>query len=511
MSGAWEIMQDKLSKIIPKHKTFPRGYEFKNFEGQPQENLIQASVPPGVTIPLKQGFGNEVIPIVEPGQKVAAGQIIARNDESISSPVHSSVNGKAAEIKKIDCRGEEITAIVIESDGTSGWQKLEGYTSKWENLSAEKIGELIYLSGAGSSGKAGIPTGFNSSVIGPEDVENVIIQGIDSQVYNLSLDVLLEGEALSHFIEGLKILKKMLAGARFHLALSKSQKGLIEKASQMLPSDNSIGFFTLPDKYPVDCDEVLTPLLLGGEFPYGYSAANIGTVILDIQAVLNVYEAVVEGKSLIERTIALCGPGFKERPHIKTRIGSSLEHIIKDKVDADKNVRFVLNSCLTGEELSDLSLPIDRTFRTVIALLEENKSEFLAFARPGFKKDSYSRTCFSMLFKKNSRIFQKTCGTNLHGELRPCIFCNFCEQVCPVAIIPHLLFHYVERDVIDETLLKYKIFNCIECNLCSYICPSKIPIAEFIKEGKAKLIEEGYQSPLPDVATKGIENYKSIK
>jgi Na(+)-translocating NADH:ubiquinone oxidoreductase A subunit len=504
-------MREKSSKIIPKYKRFSRGYEFKSFEGQPDEKLIQTGIPARVTIPLRQGFGCEVFPIVEPDQKVVAGEIIGRDDESISSPVHSSVNGKVVEIKTMDYLGQETITVVIESDGSPGWQSLDEFSANYESLSAEKIGELIYLSGASAAGRAGIPTGFNSSVITPQEVENVIIQGIGSQVHNISLEVLLKDEGLQHFIEGLKILKKMIAGARFHLALNKLQKNLVKEIYQLLPSNNWINVFTVAAKYPVECDEVLTHLLLGGEFPYGYSAANIGVVVLDIQTVLHVYEAVVQGKPLIERTIALCGPGFEERPHVKLCVGSSLDHVIKNNVNTGKEWRYVVNSSLTGETVSDLSLPVDRTFRTVIALLEENESEFLAFARPGFKRDSYSRTCLSILFKKNNRLFQKRCGTNIHGELRPCISCSFCEEVCPVGIIPHLLFHYVEKDDIDETLLKYRIFNCVECNLCSYVCPSKIPVAQFIREGKAKLLNEGCEPPVPSIELKGVENYKSVK
>ncbi len=497
--------------MMPKYKIFPRGYKFNNFEGQPEKKLIQLGIPGSVTIPLKQGFGNEVSPLVEPNQKVAAGQIIGRDDESVSSPVHSSVNGRIAEIGRIDRCGSEIGAITIESDGTDHWQKLQGYSSNWQDLSAEKIGELIYLSGAGSSGMGGIPTTFNSSVIAPEDVENVIIQGVGSEVHNLSPDVLLQGEGLSHFIEGLGILTKVMSVARFHLVLNKSQKSLIDEVSQLLPTDNLINFSTVSSKYPVDHDEVLTPLLLGGEFPHGYSAANIGVVVLDIQAVLHVYEAVAEGKPLIERTVALCGSGFREKLHVNSRLGTPMEYVIRDSVDSDKNLRLVLNSCLTGPKLSDLSLPVDRTFATVTALLEEDESQFLAFARPGFKSDSYTRTCISGLFGKSSKMFQKTCGTNVHGELRPCISCTFCEEVCPAGIIPHLLFHYVEKDVIDETLLRYKIFDCMECNLCSYVCPSKIPVAQFIKEGKTKLLAEGCKPPVPKVALKGVEKYESVK
>jgi Na(+)-translocating NADH:ubiquinone oxidoreductase A subunit len=458
---------------------------------------------------LRQGFGNEVAAVVEPGQKVTAGQIIGRDDESVSSPVHSSVNGKVLKIERIDYLGRETGAITIESDGTGGWQRLKGHTSKLEDLSAEKIGELIYLAGAASSGKAGIPTRFNSSVIGPEDVENVIIRGVGSEVHNTSLDVLLNGEGLTNFMMGVQILQKMMAGAAFHLVLNKSQKSLIEAASRLLPIDNSINLFTVAPKYPVDYDEVLTPLLLENEFPYGYSAANIGVIVLDIQAVLHVYEAVAEGKPLIERTVALCGSGFRENPHVKLRLGASLEHLIKDKVKENKKLRLVRNSCLTGESLSDLSLPIDRSFDSLIAIPEETEREFLSFARPGFRRDSYSNTCLSKLFKNGSKMFQKKCGTNIYGELRPCVFCTFCDEVCPVGIIPHLLFHYIEKGFVDETLLKYKIFNCIECNLCSYVCPSKIPVAWYIKEGKTKLLAEGCKPSVPS-AIKGVEEYGSV-
>jgi Na(+)-translocating NADH:ubiquinone oxidoreductase A subunit len=496
---------------MPEYKRFPRGYEFRNFEGQPDKNLIQEGIPATVTIPLKQGFGNEVSAVVEAGQKVAAGQIIGRDDESISSPVHSSVNGRVIEIKKIDYFGRETGAITIEADGTDGWQRLKGHASRLEDLSAEKIGELIYLAGAASNGKAGIPTGFNSSVIAPKDVENVIIRGVGSEVHNISLDVLLNGDGLAHFMMGLRILQKMIAKAAFHLVLNKSQKSLIEAVSRLLPTDNSINLFTVMPKYPVEYDEVLTPLLLENEFPYGYSAANIGTVVLDIQAVLHVYEAVAEGRPLFERTIALCGPGFTENCHIKLRLGTPLEHLIKDKVKEDKKFRLVRNSCLTGESLSDLTLPVDRSFYSIIAIPEETEREFLSFARPGFRRDSYSNTCLSKLFRDGSKMFQKKCGTNIYGELRPCVSCTFCDEVCPVGIIPHLLFHYIEKGFIDEALLKYKIFNCIECNLCSYVCPSKIPVAHFIKEGKAKLLAEGCSPPLPNVVLKGVENYKSVK
>ena len=500
-------MSEELSRIMSKHTNFQRGYEFKNFGGQPEEELIRLEIPARVTIPLAQGVGGEVAAVIKPGQKVGAGQIIGRDDELVSSPVHSSVNGEVVDIARIDHLGRETGAVIIDSDGTDGWQKIQGCSSAWEELPAKKIGELIYLSGASSAGKTGIPTAFNSSTITPEEVEDVIIQGVGSEVHNLSLEVLLQDERLSFFVEGVKILRKMMVKARFHLVLDRAQKSLVDKISQLLPTEDLIGISTVARKYPVEHDETLVPLLLGRKITHGYSATSVGAVVLDIQAVLQAYEAVVEGKPVIERMVALCGSGLVERPHVKARLGTSLEDVIKGKVNADTSVRFVLNSCLIGQSIPDLSGPIDRTFTTVTALLEENERQFLAFARPGLKRDSYSRTCLAGLFTKSSKMFQKTCGTNVHGELRPCIFCTFCEEVCPAEVIPHLLFHHVEKDIIDESLLKYEIFDCIECNLCSYVCPSKIPLVQYIKEGKARLLEEGFECPGPEVAAKGVEGH----
>lgn len=487
--------------------TFTGGYRFKRFEGQPQKKLINLDLPSKVIIPLAQGFGSAIEPLVKVGDSVSAGQIIARDDDKISSPVHSSINGKVVAIEKMNYFKRESTMVVIEGNADDSYQKIEKHSSQWDKLSSSDIEEILYKSGVTSLDREGIPTRFKTSILMPEAVEDLIIHGACSEAYNLSLDVLLEGRNLFNFVEGIKILKKIMPQAKVHLALDSKKKLIIERLKKLVSGLSNFEMRPVVPKYPQGYDEIIVPSLLGKKFPYGYSAANIGIVVLNTQAVLRVFEAVVEGKSLIERTIALCGPAFKENLHIKVRVGTPLEVILKDRLK-DSPSRIVLNSLLTGVELNDLSLPIDRTFSQLIAIGDDNQRKFFAFARTGYKTDSYSNTCLSLVSKR-----EKLPTTNLQGEERPCIQCGYCIEVCPVKIMPTLIDRYAKANI-NETLMSYGVFNCIECNLCSYVCPSKIPLGKNIKNTKTKLIDIGCDHSLcilPRFNLKGLEGYKGVK
>ena len=145
---------------------------------------------------------------------------------------------------------------------------------------------------------------------------------------------------------------------------------------------------------------------------------------------------------------------------------------------------------MTGLLQKDLSIPVGRSIGHITVLTENKKRQFLAFMRPGLKSDSYSNAFLSSCISSVKRKYD----TNMHGELRPCIQCGFCEEVCPVSIIPHLLSKQIKHDLCEGTE-KLGIFDCIDCGICSYVCPCKIPLADDIASGKKKLIEEGCLVP----------------
>ena len=495
-------------------RTFSGGYCFKGFECESTLEVIKSEVPPEVAIPLKQGFGKEVSAIVKPGDVVKAGQIIGRDDDTISSPIHSSVNGTVNEIELVEYFNEKTQTVFITTDSSSDWMPIEGHSAEWSALPADKIEELLYLSGVTSLGSSGIPSKYKSSIISPFEVEHIIIHHTESDLFNESCAMLLKDELLSHFVEGLAILKAVMKMSKIHIAFSRSSSKWLMRIADMIKDKDSIledstSFYTLKSKYPQHRDEVLIPSILGRKFPHGYLPANIGVLTFTIQDVLHVYDAVVTGKPLIERLISLAGPGFDHRPYLLVKIGTSFQDIIVSRRKRDRELRFIINSITTGKTILDLNMPVTKTCSRVISIIEERGGDTFSFIRLGARKDSYSNTFLSLFCSP-----KKSLTTNIHGERRPCISCGFCSDCCPSGLYPNLLHLYVLREKIDEPLVQFGIFDCIECNLCTYVCPSKIPVAKLLKEGKVKLLHEGFH---PDeqnssiVDLKGIEEFKDLQ
>jgi Na+-translocating ferredoxin:NAD+ oxidoreductase RnfC subunit len=317
---------------------------------------------------------------------------------------------------------------------------------------------------------------------------------VPAEVFNPDPSAVFDGKDLAAAAEGLGILSRIMPRAAIHLVGGRKEKSLLQRLDQACGQNGlkPLSLHALPAKYPNHREEVLIPAVLGQEYPHGYSALNLGVLVLDLQALMQVRAAVAEGRPAIHRIVALAGSGFNPRPHLRVRIGTPLERLLEGYLDEGRPQRIVRNSLLTGGIVNQGV--IDPLLNTLIAVPEDVQGPPLAFSRPGFRTDSYSRT-----FLANFVPFRKTVDTNLHGEHRPCVACTYCDSVCPAGILPHLLHRYVQREVIDENLVRLRIFDCIDCYLCTYVCTSKIPLAELIRQGKQKLEAEGLD-PRPELA-----------
>ena len=490
-------------------RTVGGGFRFRHYAGQPAAETGAASIPRSVVIPMLQGYGLPVEPLVREADKVFAGQVIGRNDSTVSSPIHATVNGKVTAIQELAVAGRSALAVAIAGDGTEDWTRLAGASAEWRKLSAEQLEDLLYVSGVTGLAREGIPTRFHSAVLGPQAVRHVIVTQVGADVFGPNPEVLLDARAMPAFAEGLAILGRVLPNASFHVAVSAEERALAGRLAKSLSDNPTVSVHALEPRYPQEFSELLVRSVLKEDFPFGFSAANIGVVVMDVQAALAARAAVVEGRPVIERVVALAGPGFVRPGHLRVRVGTPLEQVLAGRLAAgDLPPKIVLDSILSGSAVEDLSRPLDRTTAMVIALPDDNRRLPFAFARLGLHTESFSRS-----FVPAWLPVKKVASTNRHGEERPCIQCGWCARVCPVRIIPQLIYRQA-RVVTNDLLVRYGAFNCIDCSLCSLVCPSKLPLARRILEAKGKLLEVGCDNSscvMPRFDLKGLEEYKGLK
>jgi Na(+)-translocating NADH:ubiquinone oxidoreductase A subunit len=502
-------------------RRFGGGFRFRRYAGQPAAELEEVPVPDLVRIPLAQGFpavesalGGSRYPIralkptVHVGQSVRTGEVVGRDDDAISTPVHSSVSGTVSAIDELPLGGRIVPAVVVRTGAPEQVLHVDGYSEQWQSLSAERIEQMLHLAGVTGLGPEGIPSRFGSAAIGPDEVEDVIVHHAGTDVLNPSPRVLLAAARRLNFLAGLRILGRVLPKARLHVVLSVEERELLDSLGQMARKAERVQVWGIEPKYPGASPELLTMTVLGREFPFGYSAASIGLVLLDVQSVLHAFQAVVEGRVVTERIVAMSGTGFARPTHVRARIGTALRDVVAGRTVTTDPVRVILGGVMTGTDASDLALPLDRTATQVVALPAGDRRLPLAFIRPSLQWDSWTRS-----FPANWLPAARHADVNLKGEERPCVQCGACAAVCPVRIIPSLI-HRSLRAGVGEAQMRYGVQQCIDCNLCTFVCPSKIALAASMRETKAKLVETGcdnWSCLVPKQDLKGLEEYKGVR
>ena len=177
------------------------------------------------------------------------------------------------------------------------------------------------------------------------------------------------------------------------------------------------------------------------------------------------------GRYPVERMVTLTQAG-DSRPHLMTRQGAPVNRLAGHM---DEN-SIITTGQFNGRQMTQEShLGFFET--TVNILHSPEDEEMFGFAWPGLDKTSVSSTFLSALFKGPSRVD----GT-LHGELRACINCSYCERICPNGMMPNFIMKALLADEIEEAL-SLGLLDCCQCGLCSFTCPSKIELTKILSDG----------------------------
>ena len=409
-----------------------------------------ADVLPGneLVYPLSQHIGAPAKPIVAKGDRVLMGQKIAESGGFVSAPIYASVSGtvKTLEARRV-VTGDQVMSIVVENDGQYedvGFRPREDAKS----LSREESVDIIKEAGIVGMGGAGFPTHVKLSPKEPEKIDYVIANCAECEPY-LTSDYRRMLEEPEKLVGGLRIALQLFPNATGILAVEDNKPDCVSLLRGLVKDDPKISVKALKTKYPQGGERQLIYATTGRRINSTMLPADVGCVVNNVDTIVAVYRAVMEGRPLIERIVTVTGDAVAVPQNFRVKIGTSYSQVL-DAAGGFKSTpeKIICGGPMMGFGMFDLNVP---TTKTSTALLALSKDEVSAM-EPG-----------------------------------PCINCGRCVEVCPGRVIPSRLADYAERFDEEAFLANYGM-ECCECGCCSFICPAKRPLTQQIKSMRKILL-----------------------
>ncbi|MBN2480242.1 MAG: electron transport complex subunit RsxC [Bacteroidales bacterium] len=423
----------------------------------PHENKISARsgiqglpVPGSVAIILSQHLGAPAKPVVNRGDEVKTGQIIAKGDGFISSNVHASVSGKVIKIDVADdVSGYKRPAVFIEVSGDEWLDNIirDGSVDREIKLNGTEIINRISESGIVGLGGATFPSHVKLTIPRGKKVDNLIINGVECEPF-LTADHALMLEKGEELMVGVKILMKALNLNKAVIGIENNKPDAIQHLQSLSAQYGGIQIQPLKVKYPQGGEKQLIKAITGREIPSGGLPMDVGALVFNVGSVFSIYEAVQKNKPLFERIVTVTGRSVSKPSNLRVRIGTPVSALIEAAGGLPSDTgKIICGGPMMGKALSNTEIPVVKGTSGILML-----------------PDSESR----------------------RHKILPCVRCGKCVDVCPMGLEPYLLMPLSQHDHFDA-LERAHVMDCIECGSCSYICPARRPLLDYIRLAKANV------------------------
>ncbi|MBZ9608952.1 electron transport complex subunit RsxC [Clostridium estertheticum] len=426
--------------------TFKKGIHPSGSKDLSMHKAIQDLLPKGnLVFPMQQHIGAPCEPLVKKGDKVLVGQKIGESKAFVSAPIYSSVSGTVKDVAPwLHSNGTMVLSAIIENDNT--YEEVLTMTphNDYEKLSKNEIVTIIKEAGIVGMGGACFPTHIKLTPPEGKIIDSIIINAAECEPY-LTCDYRMMMEKSTEIALGLKIILQMFPGVKVYVGIEDNKPDAIEAMKTACKSMDNVQVTPLITKYPQGAEKQLIYAITGRELPSGKLPADVGCIVQNVDSVFEIYNAVVNGRPLMERVLTVTGEAVKEPLNLRVKFGTSIEEVIEAAGGFKEDpVKVISGGPMMGMALSSLKTPVIKGTSGILCLT-----------------------------KQQAKLEQES----------SCIRCGNCMNACPMFLNPTKLNSLVLRGKYDE-FEEYHGMDCIECACCSYVCPAKRHLTQTCREGK---------------------------
>lgn len=418
-----------------------------------EQDLLESPLPGEIILPLVQHAGAKALPVVQAGDRVLRGQLVAQPDGLISAAVHASTSGEVVAIERrpvAHASGLPGECVILRPDGEDRYIDPDPIDGSYHLVDPVKVRQKVRNAGIVGLGGAVFPTSTKLTARADISLHTLILNGAECDP-EISCDEVLMRVAADDIIAGARVVLHVLQVNRCIIGIEEDKPQCEQALRDAVAAadDDRFEVTRVPAIYPEGSERQLIQALSGEQVPSGGLPLDIGFVCINVGTAAAIKTAIIDGFPMTSRIVTVTGRGITKPANVRTRLGTPIATLAELCGGYHDNAeRLVLGGAMMGYAVRSDAVPVVKATNSVLVMTPEEA--------------------------RDSEL------------VRPCIRCGECARVCPSRLLPQQLYWHAASGN-EEQLNRHNLMDCIECGCCDYVCPSHIRLAEHFRYAKMQV------------------------